>query len=168
MGQENGKNLQGGGDNYIEQQLEVFRWRADPASNVHIARVSFASKHALLNRQRLQMLLAQQLHSHAYVDVRDIVQLSRSTPSGAHDQVMTFEDYVGDLTAAQARLTLEQTLYVLEVLLRGYETVLQKMGEVHIALDCCFLTDQGEVRAWINPNHMSNECAGGSRRENKL
>jgi hypothetical protein len=113
------------------------------------------------------MLLAQQLQSNAYVDVREIVQLSRGSPSGANDQAMTFENYVADLTVVQGRLTLEETLYVLEVLLRGYEVALQKMGKVHIALDCCFLTDQGEVRAWVNHNHMSNECAVTEKRENK-
>lgn len=44
-----------------------------------------------------------------------------------------------------------------KVMLSGYETIFRKYGKLHISADCCFLTQKGELRVWINPNPISNE-----------
>jgi hypothetical protein len=70
---------------------------------------------------------------------------------------MVFEDYIGDLTLLAECLTLEESLYTLDILLRGYQTIFEKIGRTLVALECCFLTVDGEVRSWINSNFMTND-----------
>lgn len=47
-------------------------------------------------------------------------------------------------------LTMEENIYVLTALLFGYEKIYKKLGKACVHASCCFLTEKGEVRAWIN------------------
>ncbi len=47
--------------------------------------------------------------------------------------------------------------YVLNALLIGFEEIRKLYQEILIEGCCCFVTNEGEVRAWINPNSKSNE-----------
>lgn len=49
-------------------------------------------------------------------------------------------------------LTMEENIYVLIVLLTGYEKIYKKIGRACVHLTCCFITHTGEVRAWIHRN----------------
>ena len=70
---------------------------------------------------------------------------------------MTFEKYVATLESLEGQLVLEETLYALQVLLCGFENIYHKMGRLPVASECCFLTEKGELRAWINPKSTLNE-----------
>lgn len=35
--------------------------------------------------------------------------------------------------------------------------LLAKAGRIRADLDCCFVTRQGELRVWLNPDYKSNE-----------
>lgn len=69
---------------------------------------------------------------------------------------MSFENYHFTLASFEHKLFIEETLFVLQTLLIGYETILHKMHRVFVSSNCCFVTEKGDVRAWINPNHTLN------------
>jgi hypothetical protein len=81
------------------------------------------------------------------------------------EEVIVFEKYACTLTDLHSRLRLEDVLYLLHSLLLGFEE-LRKIYERIVVDDCCcFVTAEGEVRAWINPNPKSNQVWAGLQDE---
>jgi hypothetical protein len=46
-------------------------------------------------------------------------------------------------------------------LLFGFEELRKIYDKMVINEQCCFVTNEGEIRAWINPNPKSNEVWTG-------
>lgn len=46
---------------------------------------------------------------------------------------------------------------MLHSLLFGFEEIKKSYNAVVVETKCCFVTTEGEVRAWINPNCKSNK-----------
>lgn len=69
---------------------------------------------------------------------------------------MTFESYYTTLKNLNDSLNFQEMVYVLQVMLSGFETIYHKFSKIHISSECCFLTQKGELRIWINPNPTSN------------
>lgn len=81
------------------------------------------------------------------------------------EEVIVFEKYACTLADLHGRLRLEDVLYTLHGLLLGFEE-LRKIYERIVVEDCCcFVTAEGEVRAWINPNPKSNQVWPGVQEE---
>lgn len=72
-------------------------------------------------------------------------------------EIMAFENYACTLSALEERLSLPETLYSLHSLFTGYEVLLNRLGKLNVKLDFCFVTAEGEVRAWFNRDFKSNE-----------
>lgn len=70
---------------------------------------------------------------------------------------MNFENYVCTLQDIAERLSLQEVLYVLQVMFSGYETLLAKLGKCRADLSCCFVTQEGEARIWFSQDYKSNE-----------
>ena len=70
MGQDYGKQCFKKGEDYFNEQLELYRWRADPKVNYAISRVYFTSKNLLMNKKKLENFVHTQLKSNKYVDIR--------------------------------------------------------------------------------------------------
>jgi hypothetical protein len=108
---------------YFQQQVDLYRWRADPLTNTHIAQVRFLLLDPLRDRSNLHSLL----HSGpAHVSLSDILRLGERAAS--KEEVMSFEEYVCGLGELRGRLGLEEALFCLQALLSGYEVLLTKMG----------------------------------------
>jgi hypothetical protein len=58
-------------------------------------------------------------------------------------------------------LRIEDVLYTLHSLLLGFEELRKIYERIAVEDGCCFVTNEGEVRAWINPNHKSNQVWAG-------
>jgi hypothetical protein len=56
---------------------------------------------------------------------------------------MSFEQYACRLGDLRERLTLGDTLHVLQAMMSGYEVLLGKAERVRVELDCCFATVGG-------------------------
>jgi hypothetical protein len=54
-------------------------------------------------------------------------------------------------------IKISDAFYVLNALLIGFEEIRRIYQEIIVAGSCCFVTIEGEVRAWINPNSKSND-----------
>lgn len=57
----------------------------------------------------------------------------------------------------EEKLTLPETLYTIHTLFCGYEIILGKINRFKARLNFCFVTKEGEVRAWYNPDFKVNE-----------
>lgn len=68
-----------------------------------------------------------------------------------------FEQFAGNLAQLEGSLDTGECIYVLLALMEGYERILSKLGRTHIDLRFCFVTLEGEVRAWLNDNPASND-----------
>lgn len=52
---------------------------------------------------------------------------------------------------------MEENVYALNTLLSGYENIHRKLGEICVNERCCFITEEGELRTWINPDATLNQ-----------
>lgn len=75
--------------------------------------------------------------------------------------MIVFEKYASTLAEMTGRLRLEDVLYVLHGLLIGFEEIRKIYEGVVVEEGCCFVTNEGEVRAWINPNPKCNDVWTG-------
>lgn len=80
---------------------------------------------------------------------------------------MAFENYVCTLSALEERLSLPETLFSLHSLFAGYEVLLAKLGKLKAKLDFCFVTAEGEVRAWFSRDFKSNENIEDDKQEDR-
>jgi hypothetical protein len=80
---------------------------------------------------------------------------------------MAFENYACTLSALEEKLSLPETLYCLHSLFTGYEVLLSKLGKLKAKLEFCFVTGEGEVRAWFNRDFKSNENIEDEKQEDK-
>lgn len=78
---------------------------------------------------------------------------------------MSFEHYACTLADLRERLGLGEVLYALQAVLGGYEVLLGKVGRVRAEAESCFVTREGEVRAWISRDFRSNEVEEGRGEE---
>jgi hypothetical protein len=72
-------------------------------------------------------------------------------------EVIVFEQFAARLEQLQGALETGECLYVLMGLMEGYEQILGRFGRTHIQLSSCFVTPEGEVRAWLSDNPASND-----------
>lgn len=70
---------------------------------------------------------------------------------------MGFENYACTLADLEERLSLQEILYSLHCLFSGYEILFGKLGQLKVSPQCCFVTLEGEVRAWMNRDFKINE-----------
>lgn len=70
---------------------------------------------------------------------------------------MGFENYACTLADLEERLSLQEILYCLHCLFSGYEILFGKLGQLKVSPQCCFVTLEGEVRAWMNRDFKINE-----------
>lgn len=69
--------------------------------------------------------------------------------------MIVFEKYACTVAQLHA-LPLEDVLYLLHALLCGFEELRKIFERIVVEESCCFVTQEGEVRAWVNPNPKSN------------
>jgi len=65
----------------------------------------------------------------------------------------------------QGLLTLEEIVYALHGLLLGYEEIRKMYDKIIVDETCCFVTHEGSLRAWINPNPKNNQIWSGEHGE---
>jgi hypothetical protein len=84
----------------------------------------------------------------------------RPNGEGGGGEVIVFEQFAARLGELKGGLELAECVYVLVGLMEGYERILARIGRTHIELDFCFVTLEGEVRAWLSENPASNDLSG--------
>jgi hypothetical protein len=144
----------------LSQQLSIYQWRADPTHNNCVARVAFKNAYTQKQEQKFAEFLQRQDHDN-YLEIYKFREEVQDFRKLSGEEVIVFEKYACTLADLHLRLRLEDVLYLLHSLLLGFEE-LRKIYERIVVEDCCcFVTAEGEVRAWINPNPKSNQVWGG-------
>jgi len=85
------------------------------------------------------------------------LQLASSNNDSSKGELMSFENYVCSLANLEGFLSLPEILYTIHTLLSGYEILFAKMNRIAVELSYCFVTSEGEARAWFNDNYKLNE-----------
>lgn len=106
---------------YFQEQIEIYRWRADPITNTHICRVFFQLEDTLHDKEMLANLLSVKFCGVDHIPVNDIMKLAtKKVHNPSSGELMSFENYVCTLNHLQERLNLSEVLYTLFTLLSGY------------------------------------------------
>lgn len=144
----------------FSQQLNIYQWRANPNNNIFLARVTF--KNAYTQKQELKFAeFLKQQEQENYLEIYRFKEEVQDYRKLSSEDVIVFEKYACTLTDMTGRLRLEDVLYVLHGLLIGFEEIRKIYERVVVEESCCFVTSEGEVRAWINPNPKCNDVWNG-------
>jgi hypothetical protein len=74
-------------------------------------------------------------------------------------EVIVFEQFAARLDELEGGLELGECIYAMVSLMEGYERIMGRIGKTHIELSYCFITPEGEVRAWLSDNPASNDLS---------
>jgi hypothetical protein len=77
------------------------------------------------------------------------------------EQILVFEKHFCVLTQLAGFISLEDSIYLLHILLMGFEQIRTVYEKVVVESSCCFVTVEGILKVWINPNPKCNQLWTG-------
>jgi hypothetical protein len=136
-------------DAFLENEMRIYRWRADPRTNTYLPKVSFdAASHT--SRNRFNRFLQQSNQN--YLRIGDFKQQTDLLS----DNLLVFERYACTLEEVEGVLSVPEAVHVLTALVSAFAGLLSEFQEVVVSRNCWFVTKNGQVRAWINHDHRCN------------
>jgi hypothetical protein len=100
--------------------VEFYRWRADPIINTHICRVFFQLQSTVRDKEKLKNFLQGRVSEAEHISIGELMNLANENKNLPREELMNFENYVCTLEELAERLTLQEVLYVLQVMFSGY------------------------------------------------
>lgn len=92
---------------YFKQQVEFYRWRADPLINTHICKVFFQLQQTVKDKETLKHFLQDRISEAEHISIGELMNLASEDKSRAREELMNFENYVCTLQDMAERLNLQ-------------------------------------------------------------
>lgn len=100
--------------------MRIYQWRADPRTNTHLPKVSFAPSEQA-HKHRFAKFL--QSSNQDFLRVDDLKQQADSTAT----DMLLFERYTGTMDEVQGILTPSEAAYVLTTLFGGFSELVKEL-----------------------------------------